>query len=115
MSRLNAKGPLVAGTLAAIGASACCLGPLILLSLGIGGAWIGRLTAMAPFRPVFMAAALLFLALAFRRLYFSPQVCEPGSACRDTPTLKRQRLIFWGAALLSLGLLAGPWAAPLFY
>ncbi|SMF95017.1 mercuric ion transport protein [Methylomagnum ishizawai] len=115
MSRLNAKGSLLAGTLAAIGASACCLGPLVLLSLGFGGAWIGRLTAMALFRPAFMAAALLFLALAFRELYFPSRACEPGSACRDKPTLKRQRLIFWGVALLSLGLLAGPWAAPLFY
>lgn len=115
MFRMGTKGPLVAVALAAIGASACCLGPLILLSLGMGGAWIGRLTAMAPFRPAFMVAVLVFLTLAFRRLYFPAQVCEPDSGCRDAPTLKRQRLIFWGVTLLSLGLLAGPWVAPLFY
>ena len=36
----NGRGALAAGDLAAILASACCLGPLVLLSLGIGGAWI---------------------------------------------------------------------------
>src|SRR6266567_2737889 len=37
-SPLNAKTALVGGMLASIGASACCVGPLLLLSLGIGGA-----------------------------------------------------------------------------
>ncbi|MGH8105891.1 MAG: mercuric transporter MerT family protein, partial [Arenimonas sp.] len=38
--------------LAAIGASACCIGPLVLVSLGIGGAWVTNLTAMEAARPV---------------------------------------------------------------
>ncbi|MBS0307555.1 MAG: mercury transporter MerT, partial [Proteobacteria bacterium] len=40
MSFLNAKRSLVVGVLAAIGASVCCVGPLVLLLLGIGGAWV---------------------------------------------------------------------------
>jgi hypothetical protein len=36
----------VAGVLAGIGASMCCVAPLLLVSLGIGGAWIGGLTAL---------------------------------------------------------------------
>ena len=42
MAALNANTSLVAGILAGIGASVCCVGPLVLLALGIGGAWIGR-------------------------------------------------------------------------
>ena len=41
---------LIAGVLAAIGASVCCVGPLVLLALGIGGTWVGSLTAMEPYR-----------------------------------------------------------------
>lgn len=40
------KGALVVGALAAIGASVCCAGPLVLLMLGIGGAWVVSLTAL---------------------------------------------------------------------
>ena len=68
MEVLNAKSSLVAGSLAAIGASVCCVGPLVLLALGIGGAWIGNLTALQPYRPLFIGLTLLFLGLAFRKL-----------------------------------------------
>ena len=112
---LNAKGSLVAGVLAAIGASVCCVGPLVLLALGIGGAWISNLTAFEPYRPVFIGLTLLFLGLAFRQLYLVPQVCTPGTQCADSQTAKRQRLIFWSVGVLLLGLLAVPWFAPLFY
>ena len=114
MPRFRFNSSLVAGVLAAIGASVCCVAPLVLLTLGIGGAWIANLTALEPLRPWFIAATLVFLALAFRRLYLQPQVCEPGAACAEPIVLKRQRLIFWIVALALLALLAVPWLAPLF-
>lgn len=55
------RGALLAGALAAILASACCLGPLILLTLGVSGAWIGNLTALEPYRPIFIGTALVAL------------------------------------------------------
>ena len=109
------KGSLVAGVLAAVGASVCCVGPLVLLTLGIGGAWIANLTALEPVRPWFIAATLLFLGFAFRRLYLQPQVCEPGALCADPIVLKRQRLIFWVIALALLALLSVPLVAPFFF
>lgn len=115
MTALNAKGSLVAGVLAGIGASVCCVGPLVLLALGIGGAWIGNLTALEPYRPFFIGLTLLFLGLAFRKLYLVPQVCAPGTPCADPTTSRRQRLLFWMVAALLLGLLAVPSFAPLFY
>jgi mercuric ion transport protein len=106
---------LIASILAAIGASVCCVGPLVLLALGIGGTWVGSLTAMEPYRPFFIGLTLLFLGLAFRRLYLVPQVCAPGTPCADPRTRERQRLTFWIVAVLLLGLLAAPWLAQLFY
>jgi hypothetical protein len=52
----NGRGALFAGGLAAILASACCLGPLVLIALGFSGAWIGNLTVLEPYRPIFGAA-----------------------------------------------------------
>ena len=115
MAALNVKGSLVAGVLAAIGASVCCVAPLVLLALGIGGAWIGSLTAFEPYRPLFIGLTLLFLGLGFRKLYLVPQTCAPGTACADPQIVNRQRLMFWSVAVLVLGLLAVPWFAPLFY
>lgn len=90
--QFSGKGPLVAGVLAAIGASVCCVGPLVLLALGIGGSWVSSLTAMDPYRPVFIGLTLLFLGLAFRKLYLVPRACTPGTACAEPRTLERQRL-----------------------
>lgn len=47
----NGRGALFAGGLAAILASTCCLGPLVLVALGFSGAWIGNLTVLEPYRP----------------------------------------------------------------
>lgn len=114
MATFGSKGSLVASALAAVGASVCCVGPLVLLTLGIGGAWIANLTALEPLRPWFIAATLLFLGRAFWRLHLQPQVCEPGAACAEPIVLRRQRLIFWVVALALLALLSVPWLAPLF-
>lgn len=115
MAQITGKESLIAGALAAMGASVCCVGPLLLLALGIGGTWVGSLTMMQPFRPFFIVLTLLFLGLAFRKLYLAPRGCAPGTPCANPATLKRQRLTFWIVASLLLGLLAVPWFAPLFY
>ncbi len=113
-SPINAKTALFGGVLAGIGASACCVGPLLLLTLGIGGAWIAHLTALEPFRPVFMVLAALFLGLAFWRLYLAPQSCALAGNCIADRTRSIQRTLFWILAPLTLGLIASPWLIALF-
>ena len=51
------SGALFVGGLAAILASPCCLGPLLLVAVGLSGAWIGNLTRLEPYRPFFIGAA----------------------------------------------------------
>ena len=108
----NRKGTLIASVLTAIGASVCCVAPLVLLALGISGAWISTLTALEPLRPVFIGLTLLFLGLSFRKVYLNPQTCVPGAACADPHTVKRQRGMFWAVTVLALTLLAVPGVAP---
>jgi mercuric ion transport protein len=112
---MKLKGTLAVGVLAGLGASVCCVGPLLLLSLGIGGAWIGNLTALEPYRPIFICLTLLFIGLAFRKLYLMPQACEPGTACVDTDVIRRQRLMFWIVAPVLIALLLVPWLLPFIY
>lgn len=113
---MTPKQTLIAGVLAGIGASLCCVGPLLLLSLGLGGAWAVNLTAFEPVRPLFMGLTLLFIGLSFHKLYLSKPACEPGKPCADNDgVIRKQRLIFWGVTIPLLGLLAFPWFAPLFY
>ncbi|HEB96510.1 MAG TPA: mercury transporter MerT [Sedimenticola thiotaurini] len=107
------KRPLLGGILAAIAASLCCVGPLVLLTLGVGGAWVGNLTALTPYRPLFIGVTLIFLWLAFRRLYLVPRHCTPGTPCADPSTLRNQRILFWVVTLLLAALLVFPWVAPL--
>lgn len=109
------KGALAAGGLAAILASACCLGPLLLIALGFGGAWIGNLTKLEPYRPVFIGVALLALYFAYRRIYRPAADCKPGKLCAIPQVKATYKAIFWIVVTLVLIALAFPYFAPLFY
>ena len=77
----SGRGSLIAGGVAAVLASACCLGPLVLIALGVSGAWIGNLAALEPYRPWFIGAALVAMVFAWRRIYRPAQDCQPGDVC----------------------------------
>ena len=65
---------LIAGGISALLASACCLGPLVLIMLGISGAWIGSLTLLEPYQPWFMgAAAIAYLSALVNQRYTATQ------------------------------------------
>lgn len=107
----NTKWGLAGAVAAAVGASVCCLGPLLLLALGIGGAWIGSLTAMEKYRPIWMAATLVFLGLAFARVYRKTKedACASGSSCPPNAG-RRNKVLLWIVTALVLGLLTLPYA-----
>ena len=109
----TATKQLWAGVLAAVVGSLCCVAPLVLLTLGISGAWISRLTALEPYRPIFIGVTLIFMGLAFRQLYIVPARCAPGEACASPRLQQRQRQIFWVVVVVFGALIAFPWYAPL--
>lgn len=116
MASVKSKsGPLALGGLAAIFASTCCLGPLILITLGFSGAWIGNLTVLEPYRPLFIAVALIALFFAWRRIYRSAEKCRPGEVCALPQTRHLYKILFWAVVVLVLIALAFPYVAPLFY
>ena len=88
--------PLIGGVIAAIAASLCCVGPLVLVMLGIGGAWVGNLAVLEPFRPYFLGAAIIALFFAWKKIYRAPAAaCTPGSLCAMPQTNR----IYEGAVL----------------
>ncbi len=109
----TATKQLWAGALAAIVGSLCCVAPLVLLTLGIGGAWISQLTALEPYRPIFIGLMAVFIGLAFRQLYVVPARCSPDEACADPRLRRRQRQIFWVVVVGLAALISFPWYASL--
>jgi mercuric ion transport protein len=109
------RGALFAGGLAAFLASTCCLGPLVLVALGVSGAWISNLTALEPYRPIFIGAALVALLVARRRIFRPVQACKPGEACATARVRTAYKSIYWIVALLVLVAIGFPYVLPLFY
>lgn len=109
------KGALALGGLAAILASTCCLGPLVLVLLGFSGAWIGNLTVLEPYRPIFIAVAVGLLWFAYRRIFRPVAACRPGELCAIPQVRTAYKIIFWVVAGLVLVALAFPYVLPLFY
>ncbi len=109
------RGALLTGGLAAILASTCCAGPLVLLALGFSGAWIGNLTLLEPYRPAFIAVAVTALFFAGLRIFRPAAECPPGDVCAVPRVRTIYRILFWGVATLLLISLVFPYLAPLFY
>ena len=114
-SRTRASTLLAAGgVMAAIGASSCCVLPLVLFLAGASGAWISNLTALAPYQPVFLAVALVFLTIGFVRVYRTPKRACTADSCASPTSNRAAKFGLWAAAILILAAVTFPYAAPLF-
>jgi hypothetical protein len=86
--------------LVALQAISCPL-TLILLSFGVGTAWLGDLSALAPYQPTFYALAVAQLGLGYYLVYWKPRkACTKGAA---------------SAPLLQTGSRSSPCGAPPFW
>lgn len=103
------KGVLFAGLLASFTASACCAGPFILLTLGISGSWIGNLSALEPFRPIFIIFSVLLLGLAYRKIYAQSSSCNADGVCATDQGRNSHKLIFWITAVIITLSISFPW------
>ncbi len=90
----------VGGILAALGAASCCVIPFVLFTVGVSGAWIGNLTALEPYQPIFAAVSLGFIGLgAWRLRRMAKPACAEGYCA--TPRADRvARLGLWAATIL---------------
>ncbi|WP_370978980.1 mercuric transporter MerT family protein [Agaribacterium sp. ZY112] len=104
---------LIAGVAAAFGASLCCAGPLILLSVGISGAWIANLTELEPYRPLFIAVVVALFGWAGWRIFKSDltkqDFCIPGEACAQPRVQRNRKLLYFVAVLVAMILIFSPY------
>lgn len=109
------RGALFVGSAAAILASACCLGPLVLLMLGISGAWIANLTALEPYRPFFIGVAMVALFFSYRHVFRPAVACQPGEVCAVPQVRATYKILFGLATVLLLVALTYPLIVPLLF
>lgn len=102
------------GILGALAASTCCILPLVLFSLGISGAWIGQLTALSPYQPIFIALTVLCLGYGYWLVYRKPkQACDDGMACARPLPNRLVKTMLYLATILVLVAFAWPVIVPL--
>jgi mercuric ion transport protein len=101
------------GVLGALASSSCCILPVALFSLGASGAWLGNLSALSPYQPLFVAVTLGFLASGFWLAYRRPNAaCDGSAACARPPSGGIVNVALWSATLLVAAALAFPYLAP---
>jgi mercuric ion transport protein len=104
------------GLLGALLASSCCLLPMTLVSLGLGGAWLGLLAPLAPWQPWFVGLAVVSLALGFWLAYRPAPVCAADGSCPSPRSRTLARAVLWvGAALLVAAITFEPLVLPLIW
>jgi mercuric ion transport protein len=108
-------GLMAVALLASLLASTCCVLPLVLVLVGVGGAWVAGLQSLKPVTPYAIGLTVAALAWAGWLVFGPAAACDigDGAACATTRPLMRR---VWLACALFVALLLGfPLAAPLFY
>jgi len=103
-----------AGILGSVAASSCCIIPLLLFSLGVSGAWIGNLTRLAPYQPLFIAVTLVSLCCGYWLVLRTRRTaCAAGAACARPLPNKVVTLALVIATLLVAAAVVVDFLAPL--
>lgn len=102
------------GLLGALAAASCCLLPLALFGLGVTGAWIGALSSLAPYQPIFVAVTACFLGAGFWMVYRTPKAAgAEGAYCvRPIVSTRIVKSALWTATGLVAAAAAFPYLAP---
>jgi mercuric ion transport protein len=107
---LTTTGSLISALLSFLPLS-CCAFPVAFSFLGAGG--LAFAMSLMPYRSYFVALTLLFLGVGFYFAYRPEKVeCAPGTACGSPMSRKLQRASLWVVTVLTLILLAFPYAIP---
>ena len=110
------KAGLIGGALAALATVVCWAGPLVLVSIGVSGAWVANLTVLAPYKWALILVALGCMGYAWHKIYRVQPAdgCEP-DPCVEPQTNRLYRVMFWIVSALVLAALVSPYLLPLFY
>jgi mercuric ion transport protein len=115
ITRREVRGAFFAGggLLAAIAASACCVLPLAFGALGLGGAWLSSLTAVAPYRTPIRVLAIVLLGAGFWLVYARRTTAREGAACPTAPSQRLTKTLLWLGLFVIIVVLSADWWVPL--
>ncbi|MBL1353703.1 MAG: mercury transporter MerT [Zetaproteobacteria bacterium] len=98
------KKSLIAALMTGTLASACCLGPLLVVSLGLGSA--SMFIALEPYRPMFAVLTLSLLAWVIWQHHQNKKACQNKGCEAKKPTM------IWVMGAMSIVLLISPSLLP---
>lgn len=111
----KAKAVIAGGGFASFGAilaSSCCIIPIIFFNMGIGGAWLGNLSVLQPYRVHFISVAILMFAaglfLFVRSQSKTDGACDP----KDGKRIKRVPITLALSAILIAAAIIWPEVEP---
>lgn len=103
---MSKRASLGAALVAAATASSCCLGPLVLGALGLGGA--ASFAWLAAYRPALLALTAGLLGVGFYLAYRTPKASADACGC-DRPASRRgPRALLWALTFFAALLAASP-------
>ena len=110
------KGVAVTGSvLGAVLLSSCCIAPLVLITLGVSGAWIGQLTALKVYQPIFLLFTTGFLGYGFWRVFGKSNKRCADESCATPRSDRVLKVVLWAATGLVLLAMTTDFWAPFFY
>ena len=104
----------VGGILGALGAASCCVIPFALFLAGVSGAWIGNLTLLEPYQPLFAAVSLAFIGAGAWRLRRKRQIACADGYCATPRSERIARIGLVVAATLVVVAVGFPYTARYF-
>lgn len=96
----------VAAIVSASLASICCIGPLVLVGLGLSGA--GLAASLTKYRPFFLGLTAVVLGLLFYRTYRKREVTCANGSCELRSGSRLMKAALWVITAIAAGLVTFP-------
>ena len=102
-----------AAVLGALAMTSCCILPLVLVSLGVTGVFIGQLTALYAYKWYTFAFASAFIGYGFWKLHRAEQgECRDGAACTRPKNRRVMKGTLWLATIVTAIAMIFPYVTP---
>lgn len=91
----------------------CCILPLALVSLGVGGVWIAQLTALYAYKWYTFAVASAFIGWGFWKVHRAEAgECAEGTVCARPVNRTLMKASLWLAAVVTAIAMIFPYVTP---
>ncbi len=99
--------------LGALAMTSCCILPLVLVSMGVGGVWIAQLTALYAYKWYTFAIAASLIGYGFWKLRQSERgECREGASCARPVNRRVMKASLWLAVAVTAVAMIFPYITP---